>query len=309
MLPHVVLLSILAAVDAAAAPPNVAAAHAGAPEVLFFDMDSAVVAESLDYEEQLVAFVFEGLVNHAAAPHPTVMFDAGYMNFDWPGSDAYWNTWLTGQGRVTFKNVSSATLCGLVAGADPEKRIKGVVLYETDGERQEEWAVPIATTVGAQQQLLPVTKAIIAKHSSCLASLPVVMDLTKNKAMASADSAWAWAFEKLLPQASKTVAFNLYHYEPSIHTDPQSNATLANVDWAVQQKAFIVSIPQHAWISPSSSMHKSQVASSEANPLIVQLNTCVSQMNFKTPTFPNTQINPLFSKALENMDPLFSAYG
>ena len=52
---------------------------------MFFDMDAAVVAQSLDYEEQLVAFVFEGLVNHAASAHPTVMFNAGYMNFDWPG--------------------------------------------------------------------------------------------------------------------------------------------------------------------------------------------------------------------------------
>ena len=48
------------------------------------------------------------------------------------------------------------------------------------------------------------------------------------------------AFEHLLPGASKTVAFNLYHYQPQIHSDPQSNATLANVDWAVQQKAFIM---------------------------------------------------------------------
>eukprot|EP01045_Picozoa_sp_COSAG04_P000161 COSAG04_NODE_3_length_53939_cov_50.145431_51_plen_57_part_00 len=50
----------------------------------------------------------------------------------------------------------------------------------------------------------------------------------------------AGAFEHLLPGASKTVAFNLYHYQPQIHSDPQSNATLANVDWAVQQKAFIM---------------------------------------------------------------------
>ena len=32
-------------------------------------------------------------------------------------------------------------------------------------------------------------------------------------------------------------------------------------------------------------------------------------MNFRTPTFPNTTINPLFSRALAGMDPLFSAYG
>jgi hypothetical protein len=83
-----------------------------------------------------------------------------------------------------------------------------------------------------------------------------------------------WAFEHLLPGASKTVSFSLYHYGHYIHTDPQSNATLANVDFAVQQKAFI--------------------------------------MNFDTPdtsSKPKQLLNPLFSKALQNMDPLFSAYG
>lgn len=233
---------LAALVVSTAAPPLVGGESVGGdtpPEVMFFDMDAAVVAEALDYEEQLVAFVFEGLVNHADATHPTVMFNAGYMNFDWPGSDAYWNAWLTGQGRVKFTNVSSATLCGLVKSADPEKRVKGVVLYETSGAQQEEWTVPIATTVGAQQQLLPATKSILSKHT-CLASLEVVVDLTKNTALGSADTAWEWAFKTLLPHASTSVAFNLYHYEPQIHTDPQSNATLANVDWAVQQKAFIV---------------------------------------------------------------------
>ena len=154
--------------------------------------------------------------------------------------------------------------------ADPHKRIQGAVLYETAGEAQEEWAVPIATTIAAQQALLPVTAAIRAKHP-CLASLAVVTDLTKNTAMASADTAWEWAFTNLLPHASKTVAYNLYHTAPAIHTDPQSNATLANVDWAVQQKAFI--------------------------------------MNFKTGNAVATEVNPLFSKALASMEPLFSLYG
>eukprot|EP01052_Picozoa_sp_SAG31_P047522 SAG31_NODE_9548_length_1260_cov_1.166236_1_plen_296_part_00 len=246
-----------------------AVAAANVAEVLFFDMDAAVEAENLEYEEQLVAFVFEGLVNQAGAPQPTVMFNAGYMNFDWPGSDRYWNGWLTSQGRVKFTNVSSSTLCGLVATADPHKRIKGTVLYEAVGE-QKEWSIAIATTLASQQQLLPVTSAVLAKHK-CLHDLPVGRDLTKLPELKERESAWDWAFEKLLPGASKTVSFSLYHYEPAIHSDPQSNATLANLDWAVQQKAFI--------------------------------------MNFKTSGNPTTEVYPLFSKALESMEPLFSAYG
>ena len=45
------------------------------PEVFFFDLDEAVTKQSLDYEEQLVAFVFEGLVNQQGDPNPTVCFN------------------------------------------------------------------------------------------------------------------------------------------------------------------------------------------------------------------------------------------
>ena len=49
----------------------VLASHAR-PEVFFFDLDEAVTKQSLNYEEQLVAFVFEGLVNQRDDPNPTV---------------------------------------------------------------------------------------------------------------------------------------------------------------------------------------------------------------------------------------------
>lgn len=189
--------------------------------------------------------------------------------FKHKGSDSYWASWLTQQNRVQFKNISTSTLCGLVQGADPHGRVKGVVLYEAKGS-QEEWTLPIATTLGAQQQLLPVTADVLSKHK-CLAAMHVGADLTKVPAMSDRAQAWAWAFEHLLPHASRTVAYNLYHYQPQIHSDPQSNATLANVDFAVQQQAFI--------------------------------------MNFKTTGNPATKVNPLFSTALANMEPLFSSYG
>jgi hypothetical protein len=121
--------------------------------------------------------------------------------------------------------------------------------------------------VASQQSLLPVTDAMIARFP-CLAALEVKTDLRTAPWASDRAAAWAWAFEKLLPQASTTVAFNLYHYEPQIRTDPQSNATLANVDYAVQQRAFI--------------------------------------MNFDTTGNPASAVNPLVEKALANMEPLFS---
>ena len=60
-------------------------------KVYFFDMDAAVASQGLSYEEQLLMYVFEGLVNEAFLKAPVLMFNAGYMNFDWPGSDEYWN--------------------------------------------------------------------------------------------------------------------------------------------------------------------------------------------------------------------------
>ena len=83
-------------------------------EVQFFDLNSAVTIEQLSYEEQLLAYVFQGLVNDVSLNQPQLMFNAAYLNFDWPGSDMYWNQYFTEKGRVTFKNFTNNTICGLV---------------------------------------------------------------------------------------------------------------------------------------------------------------------------------------------------
>ena len=63
----VVALATAGAVDGAAPPPG----------VLFFDLDAAVVGQSLSYEEQLLAFVFQGLVNDATLAAPVLTLNAG----------------------------------------------------------------------------------------------------------------------------------------------------------------------------------------------------------------------------------------
>ena len=98
-----------------------------------------------------------------------------------------------------------------------------------------------------------------------------MQDLRTASWAANVTAAWEWAFATLLPHSSRRVAFNLYHFGTWIHSDPQSNATVANLDWAIQQGAFI--------------------------------------MNFATPGNPATEVNPLFAIALANMEPLFSLYG
>jgi hypothetical protein len=72
----------------------------------------------------------------------------------------------------------------------------------------------------------------------------VVHDLRIGKmpAMASRDSAWRWAIANLLPKASTSTVFNLYHFDPAATSDPQSHATLANLDYAVMSEAFVMDL-------------------------------------------------------------------
>ena len=76
-----------------------AAAAAPAVQVLWFDLATVVARDALSYEEQLLAYVFEGLVNRRAGA-PVLMFDAGPANFDGPGADAYGRGYLAGEGRA-----------------------------------------------------------------------------------------------------------------------------------------------------------------------------------------------------------------
>ena len=263
----------LLAAAAAAAGAAAAALPAAAPvSVLWFDLDAVVKRDALSYEEQLLAYVFEGLVNRASLAQPRLLFNGAYINFDWPDSDVFWRDTLAAAGRAVFGNISDVSLCGLLAEGDPDGVVRGAVAYDPTaaGGQAREWALPIAATVASQQRLVPVTDAIRARFP-CVAALPIVADLRAAPWSANASAAWEWAFAALLPNSSRSTAFNLYHFSPWIDSDPQSNATLANIDYAVQQNAFI--------------------------------------MNFATPGNPATEVNPLFARALANMEPLFSMYG
>ena len=192
----------------------VSVAHAAPLAVQWFDLDAVVASEGLSYEEQLLVYVFQGLANRAAVAAPQLMLNGAYINFDWPGADAYWRAYLTSESRVEFTNIT-ASLCGLLAEGDPAHLIKGTVAYDPTlaAGNASEWALPIAVTVAAQQHLLPVTDALLARFP-CVAVLPIVTDLRTAPWASNESAAWEWAFANLLPQASQTVAFNLYHYMP-----------------------------------------------------------------------------------------------
>lgn len=204
--------------------------------VKWWDMDAAMASQQLSYEEQALAFVAQGLANRRGAA-PTLMLQAGFLDFDWPLADQWWRGQLEESGRAAFTNLT-ASLCGLVdatVGA-----FDGLVLYENAEPSGTGYTFAMAATVSAQERLLPATDAMVAKHD-CLAKLPVKRDLRIASApqLANRTSAWRYAIDQLLPKSSTAVVFNVYHYDPHAAGDPQSHATLANLDYAVMNNAFV----------------------------------------------------------------------
>ena len=113
----------------------------------------------------------------------------------------YWRDTLAAAGRIKPVNVT-ATLCGLVGSAAVgNASIKGAVLYESALPTGIGYTLPMALTLAAQESLLPVTEAVLARHP-CLGKFTVVHDLRIGKmpSMASRASAWRWAIDTLLPK-------------------------------------------------------------------------------------------------------------
>ena len=109
------------------------------------------------------------------------------------------------------------------------------------------YTLPMALMLAGQQMLLPMTMEMRQRHS-CLSTIPVKRDLRIESMpqMVNRTSAWRWAIETLLPRASSNRIFSLYHYTSHYASDPQSNATLGNLDLAIQNGAFIVDLDPDA---------------------------------------------------------------
>jgi hypothetical protein len=212
--------------------------------VLYWDMDTAVAAEQLSYAEQALALTLQGLINRDS-PTQKVMFKAGFLDFDWPKADPWWRQELESAGRATFSDVSP-TLCGLVQAAEPLGVFDGLVLYESAMPTGAGYTMPLALTLAGQEALLPALEETRMKHA-CLARLPVRRDLrlAGNPQLETREKAWRWAAQHLLPNASSSSVYNLYHFdknEATSSTDPQSNATVASLDVAVYARAFVVDL-------------------------------------------------------------------
>ena len=146
--------------------PLLTAAADEPPEVYYWSLSRATNAHgtALSYEERALVLAFQGIVNGGDAVQPTVFFDVGGLDFDWPKADRYWHNMLQNSGRVRFKPLQ-ATLCALVAGGDPERRVKGLIGYpSSSGDYGDGYSLAIALTVAGQRKLLPVDAATLASN-------------------------------------------------------------------------------------------------------------------------------------------------
>jgi len=214
------------------------AACAPAPAT-YWDLHAAALAESLGYDELLTAHALQGLANQQ---RPTLFFDTGARNYDWPAAESWWRAKLEADGRVRFTE-APPTLCGLIAAA-PATR--GLVVYAAAGDFGDGYSAAIALTLASQRGLLPVADATLRRHA-CLRALPLAVDLRLLLAGKSRTQAWEWALATLLPHAARDVVVNLNRYRASEDPwreklDPQDAATVHCVDYAVQRRAFVVDL-------------------------------------------------------------------
>ena len=176
-------------------------------------------------------YVYQGLANRDEIK---LMYDVRYLNFDWPEADVWWKEQLEKDGRLSFGVLNQArNVCDLMESVST--KIDGLVLYETANDHQ----ISIALNVASQRNLLPVTEALRSKYE-CL-TMPIRMNMSNIPEVVNS-SAWNWAIANLLPNANKSILFNIYHNDERRFTDPQSNATVANLDYAVSQRTFITDL-------------------------------------------------------------------
>ena len=224
------------------------AAAAEPPEIFYWSLAGATNGRgaALNYEERALALAFQGIVNGGDATQPTLFYDAGALDFDWSKADGYWHDMLQSSGRVHFKPLQP-TLCALLAGGDPARRVQGLVGYPSSGgDYGDGFSLAIALTVAGQRQLLPVDAATLASNPCIGTQHKMQYDLrTVAEIKAGRASAWAWAFKTLLPTASKSTVFNLWRYREHADPDPQRNATAATIDYAVAKNAFVLDQQTH----------------------------------------------------------------
>jgi hypothetical protein len=110
-----------------------------------------------DYEAEAMLYAMQGLVNRH---QPSVYFDLGMQDNDFPASDMAWKQHLAGEG-VVWMELPSSDLCSLYTHLSQHINttlFQGSVLYPSDG-----YSVYLALTLAGLDDLLPVSPGLLQR--------------------------------------------------------------------------------------------------------------------------------------------------
>lgn len=253
------LLAALAAVAATASCAALAAPAAmvtpdaaaqSAVSAVFFPLNGTGVSTG-DYELEALVYALQGVVNRVAAGEqrhargaaskssalPMLFYDTGTLDLDFPASDSIWRTWLAAHRGVVWSSVGPpGDVCALLRSFSARGALRGQVRYPSDG-----YSVFVALTMAGLLDAVPVSESLV-RRLDCVApseALPVLRDLG-TYAWPDKLSATRWAVDHLLPNCSRTMAWNADMFNNAVAS--QGNATIMSVDAAVRERAFIMDL-------------------------------------------------------------------
>jgi hypothetical protein len=185
------------------------------------------------YEDKLLLYTLQGLVNRQS---PSLFFDTGKADMDFPQSDRLWAEYLVTNRGVVFNTTIKPTICHLIQHFQQKMNWK-VVLYRNDTYSSH----LAATFAGIDGHSLPASYSVMSRHT-CLQKLPIVKDLIAIAKIHFTNkiAAYKWAIQHLLPYTSKDVLFNADNYFNSVPS--QGDATIMSLDYPVQHGAFIMNL-------------------------------------------------------------------
>ena len=114
---------------AVAAGTNELATKTNGLQAVYWDLQGAnlTIGALDDYEAQALVYSLQGIVNR---PAPSLFFDTGDIDKDFPASEKAWRSHLEAEEGVSFAELPP-TLCALVDHfTDP---LAGAIIYPSDG--------------------------------------------------------------------------------------------------------------------------------------------------------------------------------
>lgn len=192
---------------------------------------------ALPFDEQILAFSFQGLANRDKAR--VWYYQPNFWTYN--ESTYYFPTWLTANKGFTF--VNSSSFCDLYTSvmATGEVTINGLAVYNATELDSTRW---LATASSGLSNFLPVSYDIYTNVTyNCIHSLPFRIDY-RNRFTSNLD-AYNWSITNLIPSCNRTMVYSAGHtYNDSteyvyIGLDPAIDMGL---DLAIALQSFVFNL-------------------------------------------------------------------